>query len=206
MENYLVIDFDPVLHEYRANGVRKPPVTWILAKSGLCDFSFVEEEIRERAMARGKSVHWMLELEDQGRLNYRTVPKMLRPYRKVWNEFKKNTGFVPILIEHRFVSSFGYAGTFDRYGEFPPTAIYLRGSHALIDIKTGSVQEWTKYQLAPYAVAKARTVQAAKTIRRIGVALTPDGYKVKEFPASSLEHDFSVFMEGLRRTECLIQQ
>src|ERR1700687_810938 len=73
-----VILFDAAKHEYRkADGVAVPSVTQILAKAGICDFSFVEEERRVAAMERGTSVHWLLQLEDEGALNYRQVPLKL---------------------------------------------------------------------------------------------------------------------------------
>lgn len=195
--------FDPTKHEYRtAAGVKVPSVTQILAASGLCDFSFVAEEIRARSMQRGSSVHWMLQLEDEGKLNYRQVPLSLRPYRKAYLDWKKASGFVPDVIEEQFISHFGFAGTLDRYGEFPKTEMFPMGSRAVVDFKTGQVQEWVRYQLAAYSIRIHSHPAMARTVRRIALTLRADGtHKVREFGADSWEHDFSVFIEAKRRSD-----
>src|ERR1039458_2909802 len=97
--------FDSDTHTFTQNGVRKPSITQVLAFAGIFDFSFVEEEKRLFAMKRGKSVHWMTQLDDEGALNYRKVPKFLRGYRKAWNTWKERSGFVPIVIEKWLVSA-----------------------------------------------------------------------------------------------------
>jgi hypothetical protein len=195
--------FDAAKHEYRtAAGVYVPSVTQILAKSGLCDFSFVEEEIRVRSMQRGSNVHWMLQLEDEGKLNYRQVPLALRPYRKAYLDWRDKSGFLPELIEQQFISHLGFAGTLDRYGHFPTTAMFPNGSTAVVDFKTGEVQDWVRYQLAAYSTGIHAHPIMARTVRRIALALRADGaYRVKEFYADTWEHDFSVFMEAKRRTD-----
>lgn len=195
--------FDRESHEYRtAAGVLVPSVTQIIAGAGLCDFSFVEEEVRIRSMERGTSVHWLLQLEDEGALNYRQVPIGLRPYRKAYLGWRRASGFLPELIEKQFISHYGYAGTLDRFGKLPATESFPSGSYALVDFKTGGLQDWIKFQLAAYSMAIHHHPAMAKTIRRIALALHANGtYQVKEFPASTWEHDFSVFIEGKRRID-----
>lgn len=195
--------FDPIKHEYRdSRGVVIPSVTQILAKSGLCDFSFMDEEIMSRSMQRGSSVHWLLQLEDEGALNYRQVPLRLRPYRKGYLTWKKASGFRPEMIEQRFISHFGFAGTLDRFGTFPSTHTFPNGSHAIVDLKTGAICEWVRYQLAAYSTRIHPRPTLARTVRRIALALRSDGtYSVKEFKPETWEHDFSVFMEAKRRVD-----
>ena len=197
--------FDPSKHEYRtAAGVQVPSVTWILAESGLCDFSFVEDEKRRLAMDRGTSVHWMLQLQDQGALNYRTVPLRLRPYRKAYLDWRTASGFIPEEIERQFISHLGYAGTIDRTGSLPVTESYPHGSRAVVDLKTGKspVQDWVKYQLVLYGARMHANLKIAKTWRRIGVALHPDStYHVREFPILEWDTDFAVAMEAKRRVD-----
>lgn len=197
--------FDPAKHEYRtATGVQVPSVTWILAESGLCDFSFVEDEKRRLAMDRGTSVHWMLQLHDQGALDYRKVPLKLRPYRKAYMDWRLASGFVPDEIERQFISHYGYAGTIDRTGSFPATQLFPLGSRAIVDFKTGTapVQNWTRYQLVAYAMRMHANPQVARTWRRVGLALHPDGtYNVKEFPPTTWDEDFAIFIEAKRRVD-----
>lgn len=197
--------FDPIKHEYtNAQGNIVPSVTWILAQSGLCDFSFVEQEIRDRAMQRGKSVHWMLQLEDEGSLDYKTVPIRLRPFRKAYLDWKRVSGFKPQWIEKAFISIFGYAGTMDRFGLLPPTELRPYTTCAVVDFKTGNalVQNWVRYQLCAYAMRTHENPQIARQTRRIALALHPSGkYSVKEFPASTWDIDWATFNEAKRRVD-----
>jgi hypothetical protein len=192
--------FDPVLHEFKQEGVVIPSVTQVLAKAGICDYSFVSEEMREYSMKRGTSVHWMLQLEDEGALNYRKVPSSLRGYRRAYQTWKKRSLFHPLMIEHQFVSNFGFAGIVDRAGTFPSVAVLGRGSSAIVDIKTGDVPDWARYQLAAYCVGIEPQLALARYLRRIAIRLRPDGtYKVKEFPLCTWDVDFSKFMHALEK-------
>lgn len=175
-------------------------MTQVLAKAGICDFSFVDEDIRIHSMKRGQSVHWLLQLEDEGALNYRTVPRSLRGYRKAYRTWKKQSGFCPLWIERQFVSRFGFAGTIDRAGSFPATTMYASGTTAVVDFKTGEIPEWVRYQLVAYASEVHPNQAIARNVRRIALSLRPDGtYKVKEFPLCTWDIDFSKFMEALRK-------
>lgn len=196
--------FDPEKHEFKQNGVVIPSVTQILAKVGVCDFSYVEQEKRVASMKRGSDIHWMLQLEDEGALNYRTVPKRFRGYRKAWQAFKRETGAYVLWIENSFVSKSGYAGIIDRVVSFPPMGPCSSGFNAILDIKTGQVCEWVKFQLVAYAVQygamNSMSPSQAVVIRRIAVRLNADGtYRVKEFPRSEFLSDWAVFLDFLRR-------
>ncbi len=192
-----IVLFDPEKHEYRtAQGSQVTSVTQVLARAGICDFSFVEEEIRIRSMARGTSVHWLLQLEDEGALNYRQVPVRLRPYRKAYLAWKERSGFVPHLIEYQFISHYGYAGMIDRFG------VLANGTWAVVDFKTGEIPDWVRYQLTAYAMWMHAVPAVARTIRRIGLALRKDGaYSVKEFPRTTWDCDWAVFMEAKRSVD-----
>lgn len=197
------VRFDPAKHEYRDSKDRPViSVTQVLSQAGICDFSFVEEEIRVRAMQRGTSVHWLLQLEDEGALDYRRVPLGLRPYRKAYLQWKAASGFLPELIEKQFISHYGYAGTIDRYGSLPKTAIFPNGSRAVVDFKTGEIPDWVALQLSAYAMRMNPNPNIARTIRRIALALRADGtYRVREFPQASWDTDWSNFYEAKRRVD-----
>lgn len=193
-------EFDADQHLFTRQGRIVPSTTFVLASAGICDFSFVEESLRERAKIRGKSVHWLLELDDQEALDYRRVPIALRGYRRGYTTWKRQSHFLPILIEKKFVSHFGYAGIVDRVGTFPATSMYLSGTTAVLDFKTGDIPDWCRYQLAAYAVGIEPNLSVARTIRRIGLSLKPDGtYKVREFPLCTFDSDFSRFHHELRK-------
>lgn len=189
--------FDPETHTFtRDDGSQVLSVTQILAAAGLCDFSAVPEEYRDRGLKRGKSVHWMTQLEDEGCLNYRTLPKWLRPYRRGWNAFKHATGFHPIAIEYKFAWD-DFAGIIDRAGSFPPTTMFSGGTHTVLDVKTGALQDWVKYQLCAYSVGFMQNLALARFVRRIAVRLKDDGtYSVKEYPLRDFDRDYSTFVRA----------
>jgi hypothetical protein len=185
--------FDPSTHSYSdENGDQYPSVTTVLADAGVVDFSVVKQEIRERAMRRGTSVHFACQLWDENALEYRKVPKALRGYLKAWKEWRRASGFVPLVIEQPFISPHGYAGTPDRFGRFP------NGTTAVLDLKSGKgdVADWVRIQTAAYA----RWYQIGSTLppRRIGIQLHADGtYRVREFEPRTLQYDFSIFFASL---------
>ena len=201
----MTVLFDPAKHEYRnAQGNVVWSVTQILCGAGICDFSFVEEEIRKASMERGTSVHWLLQLEDEGALNYRQVPLRLRPYRKAYQDWKKASGFIPerAYIERQFISHYGFAGTMDRYGALPPTTMFPFGSSAVVDFKTGEIPDWVRFQLAAYARTIHANHQMARNIRRIALALRANGtYSVKEFPSQTFDYDWARFMKAKKETD-----
>jgi hypothetical protein len=193
------ICFDEENHLYSRNGVTYRSVTQVIAEAGWCDFSFVEEDLRIHSMKRGKSVHWLLQCEDQGALNYRTVPAALRGYRRAWLAWKKASGFIPELIEWRFISEFGFAGTIDRFGSLPATESYKTETKAVIDLKSGPIGDWVKFQTCAYALGVEPRLALARRIRRIGVELRRDGtYSTREFPLMTFDSDISKFMKAVR--------
>jgi hypothetical protein len=188
------VNFNSLKHEYSdATGTIFPSVTTLMAFGKIIDFSVVKEEIRQRSMKRGTSVHWITQLYDEGALNVRTTPKALRGYLKAWRTWRERSGFEPVLIEKPFISPHGYAGTPDRFGPFPD------GSWAVVDLKTGEgdIAAHVGVQLAPYAKWYAIT-EGRFNIRRIGVKLHSDGtYRAKEFPVNRMPIDFCKFYECL---------
>lgn len=200
MSTVIPFTFDATKHLFSRDGKAVPSVTQVLAKVGICDFSFVDEETRRYAMERGTSVHWLLQLEDEEALDYRTVPKALRGYRKAYKLWKKRSLFYPLLIEHKFVSDFGYAGIVDRAGTFPATTMRSHGTSAVVDFKTGAVPDWVRYQLCAYAVGIEPRLPLARYMRRIALSLRPDGdYSVKEFPLCTFDSDWAIFNHAIRR-------
>lgn len=173
----------------------KPSITQVLAMSGIVDFSFVAEDIRTHALNRGKSVHWLLQLDDEGALNYRKIPRALLGYRRAYKTWKERSGFMPSLIEVPMISGLGFGGIPDRYGRFRLGSL----SGAVVEFKTGAIANWTRLQLAAQCILIQPNLALARTIRRIGLSLLPDGdYKVREFPLSDFDRDISKFMEVLK--------
>ncbi len=184
--------FNSERHEFEQDGVIRPSITQVLALAGIVDFSFVAEDVRIHTMHRGKSVHWLLQLEDEGGLDYRRVPHALRGYRRGYKTWKERSGFVPSLIEKWMISPLGFGGIPDRFGK-------LENTHAVVEIKTGAVANWTALQLCAQCVLIQPNIAIARTYRRIGLSVLGNGtYKVREFPMSSFDSDLSRFIEALR--------
>lgn len=192
--------FEQETHTYKRGGKVIPSVTQILAAGGKCSWEYVNEESRLHSLKRGQAVHWLTQLDDEGALNYRTVPIRLRGYRKAYRDWKRNSAFHVDWIEHRFTSHYGFAGTLDRTGWFPATTDYERGTSAVVDLKTGPIiAGHVRLQLAAYSLAVDQRPAIARTIRRIALRLSADGrYQVKEFPMSEYDSDLAQFMECLK--------
>jgi hypothetical protein len=200
--NAIPFTFDAASHTFLTDSGRKLSVTQILNKVGVCDFSFVKQETRLASMDRGNSVHWLCQLEDQDALEYRRVPAWLRGFRKSWNTWKRDSGFQITDVERQFVSRFGFAGIIDRIGTFPPSVFLGAGTSAVIDLKSGPVADWVRFQLCPYAVwAAGDNPSKALYVRRIAVRLHEDGSRpdVKEFPLHSFLNDWAKFMSFARK-------
>lgn len=181
------IEFDEANHLYFVNGKPMPSVSSILAP--LVDFSRVPPETLEYARQRGTAVHRATELHDLGTLDEESVDEAVRPYLEAWKRFRKETGFVPKLIEHRVYSEYyGYCGTIDRQGYMTE----LKGSPlAVIDIKTPvQLGQVVGVQLAAYQEAlRSEGIQADL---RFAVQLRSDGnYRLTPYVDKS---DFSVFV------------
>lgn len=179
--------------------IQFPSVTGIIEGAGISDYSSVPEEFRDRGMYRGTQVHWMVQLETQGILNYRKVPRILRPYRKGFNTWLKRSGFIPVWTERSFFHPvFGFTGTLDLAGRFPSTSMVSEGCSAIVDIKTGwSVMNWVRYQLCAYSTFVYPDFRRARYVRRIALLLKPDGtYSIKEFPIETWDHDFATFIKA----------
>ena len=183
------VQFDPVKHEFRRDGILFPSVTQILRAAGKCNFDFVEQDVLIHAQNRGQSVHWMCQLEDQGALNPRKVPRSLRGYRKAWKAFKANCGFIPDpeWTERKFASGYWYAGIIDRAG-------ILGNTFAVVDLKTGSITDAARLQLTAYTLAIEPRPALASWIRRVAVRLNRNGtYNIREWDWRSYHQDLAEF-------------
>ncbi|HEX5431517.1 MAG TPA: hypothetical protein VFW83_06100 [Bryobacteraceae bacterium] len=178
------IVFDELRHEYTVGGIVRPSVTQILKAAGLIEEDWYSVEARDR----GKAVHIAAHYADEHDLDIswrETSP--YAGYLAAWEKFQTDAGFIPELVEYRvFNRAFGYCGTLDRTGILEAETV----TNAVVDLKTGGVEEWHRVQLAAYCAAFERPMR----FRRINVYLNPDGtYRVREYAAGSFRADFAVF-------------
>jgi hypothetical protein len=177
-------DFDEKTHTYTEGGVKLPSVTRIIRAAGLMPPFYGDEP----AMRRGTMVHRACEFHDEGDLDESTVDPAIAGYLDGWKKFRAETGFVASCIEWRRAHPiYGYAGTVDRIGVFD-------GRPTVIDIKTGSFDDWMGIQLAAYEGLANSTVKIGRH-QRLGVVLTAEGkYSVLKFEERS---DWPIFLSAL---------
>jgi hypothetical protein len=163
-------------HAYTLDGRPIRSVTQILGDVGIIDTTWFTPE----AALRGKYVHEATHYHDEGSLEMGSLDPAISPYVQGWIDFRKMTGFRPLLMEQRVWHSSGYAGTLDRFG--------LIGSRPiLIDIKSGSLPSWAGLQTSGYEFALverilAKEIDVPMPQGRMAVQLTREGkFKVKEY-------------------------
>jgi hypothetical protein len=181
------LTFDEAAHAYHIDGQPVPSVTQALDRAGLINKEWYTPESR----ARGKAVHLATQLEDEGRLDWLSLHPEVEPRVYAWNKFKSDTGFQIIHCE-RIVCSFIHncAGGFDRLGVFPN-----RSGAALIDIKSGKVEDWAGKQTAGYAIMIHELTGIMP--KRYGLELKADAtYRLRPFHEYS---DLLGFLDALKK-------
>lgn len=146
-----LVAFDPVFHLYTVNGEQVLSVTQVLRDSGLVELGQGGTGISSGVLAHkrelGRAVHAATHYFDEGDLDFATVGAEAMPYVEAYIRMRHETGFLPLLIEHRvYHPTFGYCGTVDRIGTIDR---YPFG--VLLDLKTGDPEHvCTNLQLAGY--------------------------------------------------------
>src|SRR5690606_18835965 len=104
----------------------------------------------------GQHVHAACHYDDEGDLDEATVHPDVRPYLEGWRLFRREMGFVPLLLETRvYHPIYRYAGTLDRFGLLE----HQSGVYVLVDIKTGDPEA------AAAALQTAAYVEALRLAR-----------------------------------------
>lgn len=174
--------FDSDNHVYTHKGQRLLSVTEILKGAGL-----VDHLADEYYLDRGTKIHKACQFFDEGTLDFKALDPIILPYVEAWMDFKAASRIKIIAIEKMVRhKELGYAGRLDRLGK-------MNGLKAVIDIKTGQIPEFAKFQLAAYAHA------AGGPMWRIGVHLKADGsYSLMPFSWSDYESDLAQFLWALK--------
>ena len=158
------VEFDETTHTYRIDGKVWPSVTQILQ-----DLGFMSDFYAAGSSTRGKDVHLITRLYEEGRLDWTRIDEAYVGYLDAWISFLRKepweTEKCEVITSHQLL---GYAGTIDRMGNW-------KAYKAILDIKSGVPENWHALQLIGYALTKQY-----ETI--IGVYLKKDGtYKVREY-------------------------
>lgn len=184
------LHFDPTAHRYMLNGEQLPSVTQVLKHAGLVSYAQIPQDVLAKASHRGKWVHAKCQAIDEG-LPLEGMPPEYQPWVDAYLRFKRETGFILELNEHRaWHKKDLYAGTMDRTGILP-----LLGQHRwLLDFKTGIYLDGHRYQLAAYAAL----LREPRLYKRAILQLCGDGtYKLHPHPKGDFDRDFGVFRQAL---------
>ena len=192
MDNFT---FDQVNHIYKLNGIKIPSVSEIVASTGLADYSSVPKHIMDTAINYGHCVHKMLELEDRGTLDIKTVDKALLPDLEGARKFKSDYGLFVISIEKGLYSKkYGYCGRLDRTAGITKTK--YDGKIAIIDYKTKtSIDAACDLQIDGYFHLWNENNPKQKAKVKLIVQLTQDGnYKIFD---STLPENNNIFLSAI---------
>ena len=114
-------------------------VTALLAEAGLIDRTWFSEE----GATRGTYVHQACQYYDAGELDEESLDPVLIPYVEGWKKFRADTNVTIAWAEERITDEkLGVTGQPDRLVEWPGVG------WAIIDIKSGSLADWTAIQLS----------------------------------------------------------
>jgi len=184
--------FDPAAHTYTLDGQPVPGVTRVL-QALPNEYAMVDPEVLERAAEIGRAVHWIIEHKILGDLVADEVDFHLLPYLDQWLDFRRTSGFQPLLSEGQVYSRrYRYAGTLDLFGR-------LNGRLALIDAKrTAAVPRSAGPQTAGYELAlrecRPDLLPITERVDRFALHLTPQRWQLVPFRAAA---DQRVFLSAL---------
>jgi hypothetical protein len=173
------------------SGQHPVSVTQVLSGVGIIDSTW----FTAHAALRGTYVHKACELYDLGKLDLNTVDTIIEPYVSAYIQFRHDTGFVPELIEASgYNSMYDYAGTLDRAGK-------MNGANTLIDLKSGSLPKWVRWQTAAYQHLDCVPLEFKGCIR-YGLQLRQEGtYRLTE--GMTGRNDWAEFVSMLTTYRCL---
>jgi len=178
------LTFEALRHAYTYDGQPIPSVTQVLKDMGLTDYSMISQDVLQAAARRGTDAHLACQLDDEGDLDESTVSDAIRPYLEAYRRFRRETGFVPDLIEARgYDPALRVAGTLDRTGT-------LNGKPVLLDLKTGILLPGHALQITAYT----RFLDKPRLYVRYALRLKDDRtYHLTLFPIESYARDLQTW-------------
>ena len=182
VDDYL--EYSDLSHSYWRNGVSVVSVTQVLFAAGLVS----PFAVNAAAAARGHLVHKLTaQMDIEGRLDMRSVPRPLRGYIDAWKFWKLMSGFEVEAVEGRVdCREPSYAGRFDRAGRRPGST-----RRTVVDLKTGQPGKSTGLQLVAYCHGLA----PGEVMERIAVQLTADGsFHTTIYPIGEFQADLSYWL------------
>jgi hypothetical protein len=171
--------FNAEKHEYRLpDGAIVPSVTQVLRAVGvstdfesLKDVSYRNAAAIDRKRDIGHALHADAHAFDDNDLDWATVHPDVRPWLEAWEEFRNNTGLIPLTRERVLYSpTLNVCGTLDGIFCHPSTL----DRRVLIDTKTGDPKDSAaEFQTAGYEILWTDEHPNEPIAERLGVQLTP---------------------------------
>ena len=191
------LSFDEETHAYSlGRGGNYPPlpipsVTQVLQENGLYS-SYARNNNSLIAMGRGRHIHKITELYDQGLVGPMDVDGEEAGYLSAYRSFITEHQFVPTTIEKKlFHPAYLYAGTIDRVGTL---VIDKEEIKAVIDIKTGEPHPATNLQLSAYL--QMAVANGSKATHVFALHIDSTG-KYRLLPDPNPDFSFHVFLAAL---------
>lgn len=160
-------------------------VSEVLAIAGVTDYTWATPEAR----LRGRDVHLAVHYASNAKLKHKSVPQKIAGYLEAFLKFSMEAH---VLIAGSEINvsdpKLGLVGRLDARG-------YIRRAHALIDYKTGNVNEATGLQLCLYG----HMLEPEHWFPRVGVELHSDGsYRMKVWERHRWAADLSTALAAVR--------
>ncbi len=137
-----VIEFDYDTHTYTVNGEDYPSLHRILEENGLIDTRYYKPAYAER----GKAIHELTALLDRELITIDDIDEY-KGYCEAWLQFKAD--FKPEFIDiEKPVANAIY-----KYACTPDRTCIINGKYAIVDIKSGSPEDWHGIQMGAQVMA-----------------------------------------------------
>lgn len=174
--------FLPEPHEYHLKGVRLWSPSGVFVQVGWNDPTYYNEESRYR----GTYVHHVTHLIDEGDAGiWKKIHHAYLGFVEAYCEFKEVWKYKPRMREVPiYHPQFHYGVTPDGEGTI------LQGDDALVEMKTGTMPWWVRYQLASQSMGVSAFDSRDIFRRRIGVELKENGkFRAVEMKMEDHDHD-----------------
>jgi hypothetical protein len=182
-------EFRAADHSYWLDGRRMPGITSII--DWMNNYAGVPPDLLEQARDLGEAAHLATELDDTNNLVDESVHPLVQPSLDAWRQFRRDTGFVPVLVEQRVESlKHWYAGRLDRVGPFrkmPPGVVEIK--------RTAKLMPANGPQTAAQKLALVEMgYQGAMSLARYSVQLCPDKDPPYHMQQHNNPNDITVFL------------
>lgn len=185
-----LLTFEESTHTYKYDGQVVDSVTRILKPISQEIYKGINQNVMDKAAARGTEIHFAIELYSE--YGVIEIDDEYKPYLDAYIQFKQDFNHKPLKNEYRVYSElYDYCGTFDNLGT-------INAIETLIDYKNTSVlhDKLVGLQLSAYRQALK---EEGIIVNQAGcLQLKPNGkYKFIIYKEKELDEHFEIFKKLL---------